>query len=314
MKKQDKNILFYSNLCFDFHFPILYIMFSSVSDRRESILTEMDNMKVAKPITAEFYHLNSLIPEKRIPNICVGVWDHARGLVELRISKGKLAQNLGVSIQSKKFLFLEEAVFLVERGALDLLIESISLLPVSLDTAIAFFTHISCDFPKLLGSCWITPEKVLEMYKAYAYLRKMGLIILRSQLFLFSPENKTQISNKLQDAWGCRPIFYCWYPREAFSRSKNVTIPDFVAQIFSVHEPTPTYLEQCAFRTEYPCPTRLLLVDSSSVIVVELKDIQLPNVNVGIEVADQGKISGGKRKGLEIILRNGKKNSIYKFG
>ncbi|ORX92104.1 hypothetical protein K493DRAFT_303562 [Basidiobolus meristosporus CBS 931.73] len=128
--------------------------------------------------------LQEVISEERIPNTLVfskittlssvtdsalcntsqlsqGIWLPLENRVEITVKKGTQFNTMGYNEKAKIFLHPEEALFLLERGALIILHHNV---PMSLQQGYATLLSQSCPF---------------EKYQVYAYLKRLGYIALK---------------------------------------------------------------------------------------------------------------------------------------
>ncbi|KAJ8037601.1 tRNA-splicing endonuclease subunit Sen54 [Holothuria leucospilota] len=132
-----------------------------------------NGIKAAEPIGSmeEAIHLSQvqaqqreMLDEKRVArfgNLSIGDWNADLELIEVKSEKGKFWQTMGYNSGSKKYLYPEEGLFLMELNMFELLHQGV---PLSLQQA----------FELLIPS-----EFSIEEYQTYAHLMRLGYITTR---------------------------------------------------------------------------------------------------------------------------------------
>lgn len=109
----------------------------------------------------------------KVTNLAVAIWHAATARAALVITKGKGPASMGDHIQAVQYLQPEEAAFLVDRGALDLLVDGV---PASQQRVMAL---LLCPPP---GAPMATPPPMShDVYAAYGHLRRVGYVVRRAE-------------------------------------------------------------------------------------------------------------------------------------
>lgn len=109
----------------------------------------------------------------KVTNLAVAIWHAATARAALVITKGKGPASMGDHIQAVQYLQPEEAAFLVDRGALDLLVDGV---PASQQRVMAL---LLCPPP---GAPVATPPPMShDVYAAYGHLRRVGYVVRRAE-------------------------------------------------------------------------------------------------------------------------------------
>ncbi|CAH1274464.1 TSEN54 [Branchiostoma lanceolatum] len=99
----------------------------------------------------------------KIGNLSKAIWLEDQGLAEVTVDKGKFWHHIGHSNEGKKYLYPEEAVFLMETNAIEVYWNK---LPLAIQQAYAM----------MLGN-----RVSMEQYQVYAHLSRLGYILIRHQ-------------------------------------------------------------------------------------------------------------------------------------
>lgn len=179
----------------------------------------------------------------RAKSIAVADWDEEQGLARVTAMRGNAMQSMGVFQDGTQMLFPEEALFLVDRGGLDLCVHG---LPASLQRAWAI--AMAAD-----------NAVSLEEYLTFAYLRRSGYVVRRYE----SEEEKREDDIKLS--------FSAW--RVGSFRRRDPIRPLFHVAVFRYEDSLPTF-EQVARFLDNAGKSRLkfALIDRG---VVVLKDVAM---------------------------------------
>lgn len=167
-------------------------------------------------------------------------WDKMRNEAIVTIARGNSMQSMGHFIQGKHYLYPEEALFLLDRGNLDLCING---LPMSIQRAWA--TAMSA------------PDSVsLEEYLAFAYLRRAGYVVRRFNTDKFVPHHELSIS------------FSVW--RVGSFKRKEEAAPLFHLAVFRYEDAPPKISSVTSF-LESTGKTRLkfALIDRGVVVLTD---------------------------------------------
>lgn len=114
----------------------------------------------------------------KVTNLAVAIWHAATARAALVITKGKGPASMGDHIQAVQYLQPEEAAFLVDRGALDLLVDGV---PASQQRVMAL---LLCPPP---AAPIITPPPMShDVYAAYGHLRRVGYVVRRAEAVVMS--------------------------------------------------------------------------------------------------------------------------------
>ncbi|XP_031564034.1 tRNA-splicing endonuclease subunit Sen54-like [Actinia tenebrosa] len=110
-------------------------------------------------------HVDVLREERivRKGNISIGTWDPENAIVEVTKQKGSYWNYFGRNVKGEMILNAEEALFLLEQGSLELYYGG---LPISLQQAFSMLQPHAFDH---------------DHYLVYAYLLRLGYIVLRHQ-------------------------------------------------------------------------------------------------------------------------------------
>ncbi|XP_046573391.1 tRNA-splicing endonuclease subunit Sen54-like [Haliotis rubra] len=98
---------------------------------------------------------------ERLGGLVQGTWDPNRKLVQFKKEMGKFWSHMGFVDESRKWLFPEEALFLMETTVLEVYYGGV---PLSIQEA----------YVRLLGE-----DVSVEEYQTYAHLRRLGYVVLR---------------------------------------------------------------------------------------------------------------------------------------
>jgi hypothetical protein len=151
---------------------------------------------LAQRIAAEADRLLALSspPARRQSVCCVGVWRAECCLVQLVRESGKMVAHAGFAHKGCRYLFIEEACYLMELGMLEICVDEqpISvqrawwLLANALSPAVSIESTVDSDphkrespFPGWFPSV----SAALDSYNGYARLRSMGLIVHRFDVY-----------------------------------------------------------------------------------------------------------------------------------
>eukprot|EP00168_Porphyra_purpurea_P014495 TRINITY_DN4179_c0_g1_i1.p1 TRINITY_DN4179_c0_g1~~TRINITY_DN4179_c0_g1_i1.p1 ORF type:complete len:303 (+),score=47.07 TRINITY_DN4179_c0_g1_i1:399-1307(+) len=115
----------------------------------------------------------------KVTNLAVAAWHAATARAALVITKGKGPASMGDHIAGVQYLQPEEAAFLVDRGALDLLVDGV---PASQQRVMAL---LLCPPPvAVAGAASVGPPPPPPMshdvYAAYGHLRRVGYVVRRA--------------------------------------------------------------------------------------------------------------------------------------
>lgn len=114
----------------------------------------------------------------KVTNLAVAIWHAATARAALVITKGKGPASMGDHIQAMQYLQPEEAAFLVDRGALDLLVDGV---PASQQRVMSL---LLCPPP---GVPITTPPPMShDVYAAYGHLRRVGYVVRRAEAAVVS--------------------------------------------------------------------------------------------------------------------------------
>lgn len=112
---------------------------------------------------------------QRIADLVKGEWNPAQKLVELEKEMRNFWEHMGFVDKKRKWLFPEEALFLMETNVLEVWYKG---MPISIQQAYTMFTGMT--FP-------------LEHYQVYSHLRRIGYVVLRHQQRLSSTKYERKI-------------------------------------------------------------------------------------------------------------------------
>ncbi|XP_071132011.1 tRNA-splicing endonuclease subunit Sen54-like [Mytilus edulis] len=107
-----------------------------------------------------------LLSEQRVErygNLVTGDWDPEKKLVQLHKELGKFWVYMGFVDKSRKWLYPEEALFLMETNTMEVMYKG---LPLSIQQAY---------------QCFFSTEVTLEQYQVYTHLRRLGYVLVRHQ-------------------------------------------------------------------------------------------------------------------------------------
>ncbi|XP_078611683.1 tRNA-splicing endonuclease subunit Sen54-like [Branchiostoma floridae x Branchiostoma japonicum] len=99
----------------------------------------------------------------KIGNLSTAIWLEDVGLAEVTVDKGKFWHHIGHTNEGKKYLYPEEAVFLMETNAIEVYWNNV---PLAVQQAYAM----------MLGN-----KVSMEQYQVYAHLSRLGYILMRHQ-------------------------------------------------------------------------------------------------------------------------------------
>lgn len=148
----------------------------------------------------------------RAKHMAVADWDAGRGMATVASQRGSTLQSMGVFEGGVQHLLPEEALFLVDRGVLDLRVGG---RPVSLQQAWGMVMSAE----GAVGT---------EAYLAFAHLRRAGYVVRRAERELSSPEDGGQMAVD----------FSAW--RVGAYRRKETPRPLFHVAVFTYDAPTPS--------------------------------------------------------------------------
>lgn len=109
----------------------------------------------------------------KVTNLAVAIWHAASARAALVITKGKGPASMGDHIQAVQYLQPEEAAFLVDRGALDLLVDGV---PASQQRVMSLLLCPSRGAPMNTP-----PPMSHDVYAAYGHLRRVGYVVRRAE-------------------------------------------------------------------------------------------------------------------------------------
>lgn len=109
----------------------------------------------------------------KVTNLAVAIWHATTARAALVITKGKGPASMGDHIQAVQYLQPEEAAFLVDRGALDLLVDGV---PASQQRVMSL---LLCPPPT--AATTIPPPMSHDVYAAYGHLRRVGYVVRRAE-------------------------------------------------------------------------------------------------------------------------------------
>ena len=115
----------------------------------------------------------------KVTNLAVAAWHAATARAALVITKGKGPASMGDHIAGVQYLQPEEAAFLVDRGALDLLVDGV---PASQQRVMAL---LLCPPPVAVAAAAPVgppppPPMSHDVYAAYGHLRRVGYVVRRA--------------------------------------------------------------------------------------------------------------------------------------
>lgn len=125
---------------------------------------------------------NTVLGEERVvkrSNVSVGVWNPEKKIVEVSSEKGPFWLYMGRKVAGTMLVYPEEALFLIEQGALEVYHGG---LPISLQQA---FTTL---LPQTFN---------LDCYMVYAYLLRLGFIVLRHKKWQDRENTKTTAAKSM---------------------------------------------------------------------------------------------------------------------
>eukprot|EP00938_MAST-03A_sp_MAST-3A-sp1_P005113 g5113.t1 len=221
----------------------------------------------------------------KIPPKTVGVWDEKKRMCFIHVERGKIIHSMGVTRKSRRALYLEETLWLIQQRKLSVVLEERDVKDKK--------KHL--DWRKFNQRYFSDSPYFLEWYSVYNYLRECHYIARRpengkARIFRFTKnsvtfhdtENDTEASLKeIREA-----SLDVFEGDTAFSRKRTKT-PNWVCFVclFETRSPSPSQfrrlLEACA-----PIPARIAVVDSIKNIllyrlgkVYELKETQKEEKN-----------------------------------
>ena len=128
-----------------------------------------------------------LLPvQHKLSAVSVGEYDDGALLVRVAVARGKVIAQMGVHREGRQYLFLEEALYLLERGLLEVLCDGV---PLTVQEAYALLAdaqypskHRSESGGRALHSAAL--RSPLDAYIAYAHLKQRGCTVLRPSALL----------------------------------------------------------------------------------------------------------------------------------
>jgi hypothetical protein len=155
----------------------------------------------------------------------VANWHDEYKMAEVTTIKGKHFRTMGTNYKGKLLLEVEEAVFLVDLGALQLY--EYGSQPLTFQQALSLLSRMKIPF---------------EHYFVYSYLKKFGYIVRRP------PELSTippLISSPLQNfkTLTCKINFDVFKPNRSFRKTDSCHEPDFRLCICRFTDPPPSLTE-----------------------------------------------------------------------
>ncbi|KAK6170888.1 hypothetical protein SNE40_019177 [Patella caerulea] len=120
----------------------------------------------AKRLSSYYEERHSLLKEQRtekLGNLVQGIWNPEKYLIEFEREMGKFWSNMGFVDHKRKWLFPEEALFLMESNMLEVTYNDI---PLSIEEAYNEFMSHGIN---------------LEEYQVYCHLRRHGYLVRRHQ-------------------------------------------------------------------------------------------------------------------------------------
>lgn len=174
-------------------------------------------------------------------------WDRAKHQAVVTATRGSMMQSMGYFHQGKQYLYAEEAMFLVDRGNMDLCVNG---LPASVQRAWA----MAMSAPNSVS---------LNEYLAFAHLRRAGYVVRRYD------EN----GNGTQS--GLRISFSVW--RAGSFKRKEECRPLFHLAVFG-YEEAPPLMSAVSSVLEQSGKTRLkfALIDRGVVVLTDISSNSTP--------------------------------------
>lgn len=184
----------------------------------------------------------------RVKHMAVANWNEDSGTAVVVQQKGNALQSMGTFIDGAQHLQPEEALFLVDKGTLDLRLHG---LPVSLQHAWALLFGAPNSLP-------------IEHYLAFVHLRRAGYVIRRAEKSLANPEQ------------GVLPVSLSAWRVGAFKR-KDQSRPLFHVAVFTYEDPPPP-LREVAALTQLTGKTRvkIALIDRGVVVLTDMASNATP--------------------------------------
>lgn len=159
----------------------------------------------------------------KVTNLAVAIWHAATARAALVITKGKGPTSMGDHIQAVQYLQPEEAAFLVDRGALDLLVDGV---PASQQRVMSL---LLCPPPAI--PITIPPPMSHDVYAAYGHLRRVGYVVRRAEAVIVSAA-AAALAEPLLDGGGDGGLG---------GRGLGVSLTVWKAGAFRRRSPTPPY-------------------------------------------------------------------------
>lgn len=136
---------------------------------------------------------------KRLKHTAIAEWDRERNLAVVRLPRGKLLQSTGFNCGPVTYLFIEEAIFLLERGDLELLVDG---MPCSVQEAYTFL-HLPARLHGIheLADEVQTLKTPIVSLRTYNHLRALGYIVRRTTLneWGYTPPERLRVQQQARD-------------------------------------------------------------------------------------------------------------------
>lgn len=177
----------------------------------------------------------------RMKHLARASWDDQAGLATVETNRGNSIQTMGIFEEGRQKLFPEDALFLVDKGSLEL---SLNNLPMSVQRTWSYCMHTATSL-------------TLQQYLTYAFLRRAGYVVRR-----YEKEAK-------QEGTALTPSLSAWRVG-SFKRRQNESRPAaFHIVVFSFEDGLPSIEDIAALThaTSDRTRVRFAIVDRGIVVL-----------------------------------------------
>lgn len=154
-------------------------------------------------------------PQHGLTSVSIGVWEEDEMRVKVLVERGKNMMTMGVHVRGTRYLYLEEAIYLVDCGSLEVIDRNRS---VSLPHLWSF-----------LRSSRVCPNLVAT----YLHLKRLGYLIMRHSVVLDRKRKLDHSTMPHSDSFLC-----CW--KTSSMKTSTQTPPDYCILIRQYHNHTPS--------------------------------------------------------------------------
>lgn len=218
----------------------------------------------------------------RTKHLAEADWDTSTGTAIMCKARGNMLQSMGYFTNGKQRLFPEEALFLVDKGSLELRLDG---LPMSVQRAWTICTHAQDSL-------------TLEGFLAYGHLRRAGYVVRR----YVGPDVEVDDS---ADCDGLRPSLSVWRVG-AFKRRDSQSKPAFHVAAFAFEDAMPAL--RTVAKWSLACDrtrVRLAVIDRGVVVLTDMASNATPLSDRFV------RRQNGRTQACAVALRNGDASFLF---